>query len=236
MNLTPERQQWIQQVRQAIGDDPSEGAKLGATSLNQRVADALRVPQGVSAELLMATLGAIAGATAQETLRQIAPGGPPRPGTPEEYGIFVVVEAKDGRRFYFGAPLNGVLFEQPRSVLGHMFSFADAAGLPIGQRPDMHEIAGYVASTVGDPNFGLARLRPGRPAIPPVDLLLRHFWPEWRPDLEVFLPDPATWPVLAGASLMDGLAMASQACPIDYALRIAVEAAVAASKTDLSSL
>ncbi|MDR2378582.1 MAG: hypothetical protein LBD70_04045 [Bifidobacteriaceae bacterium] len=237
MDSSPERQQWIEQVNLAVAGDRGEGVRLGATSLNQRVLDAIREPQGVNAELLLVTLGALAGFTVQQTLRHLAPGGPLRPGGPEERAAFVVLETADGRRYYHGDPLNRLLFELPESVLGRLWGLAAAAGLGLDRPPDLDELAGHVASTLGLASFGMIRLRTfDEPPLASVETLVRHFWPEWSPDLAVFCPSPEDWLALAAASLVDGLAMARDAVPAADGLRIAMEAALAASKLDPAAL
>jgi hypothetical protein len=230
--LEPDRQEMIDYVNQARQQDPAAGARLGALSLVERIKQAIKGPRGVNADYLLSVVGAMAGYTAQETVRELAR----THGAPSEQAVFTILQAAGGQKFYFGDPLNRVLFELPRSILRLTQEFANAVGIDLGEIPDINELAGHAASTVGYPEFGLIRYPEGHGGPYPAPVTaLRHFWPQWREDLEVFCPNPEHWPLLAASAICETISQVQGVMTPTVALRIVLEAAVPMSKVDINA-
>ena len=91
--------------------DPLIGTKLGAKEVNQRLISAMKNEKGVHVESLLCSLQALAGYSCPANLRAQAL----EKGMPET-AAFTVIDTADGKKYFFGDPLNQVLAESQYSV------------------------------------------------------------------------------------------------------------------------
>jgi hypothetical protein len=219
------------EVARARLADPSAGARMGAVNLIHRIQGVITGPQGVNADLLLAILGSLAGRTAQAAAIEIARAGQ----VPIRADGIMVIATDDGATYYYGNTINATLFESSASILALTGTFARAGGMDLGPPPDIDEIARHVAGTLGRPQFGAIRWPVGRgdPNFPTPVAMVHHFWPGWRPYLDVFCSKPNEWLILMACAIYDTLSRTAAVMPPSTGLRIVMEAAVPMSKAVL---
>jgi hypothetical protein len=228
--MDPDGQSLLDSLERARETDPRAGIRLGADSLVRRMIEALRDERGVNADLLLLTLGSLAGYSCQHAVRAVAAADE----MPRQL-VFGTVQGADGRYYFSGDRLNYYLVQGPRSVWRGISMMALSLGAAQHELPDVNEIATHVASTVGTPGFGAVRYPPGHGGpLPGPEQVLRHFWPQWLSDLEVFTPNPKQQPELMTVGIRATMDMIKDAVPPAAAVAIAMEAAVAMSQVDLS--
>jgi hypothetical protein len=132
-----------------------------------------------------------------------------------------------------GDHLNFFLFQGPRSVWRGISSMAKALGAADHELPNVTEIAQYVAWTVAMGQFGYVRFPPGHGATPSPEEALRHFWPQWAPDLRLFAPSPDKQPELMTIAVRTAMNQAKEVLHPCDALAIVMESAIAMSRVDL---
>lgn len=208
--------------------DPLIGAKLGGKHVSQRLLIALKGERGVHIESLLCALGALAGYACQASLRaQTAAKGLP------ETAAFVVAQGADGRRYFFGDPLNQLLAESRHSVWSLAAGEAQHQGCK--ELPDLSAIFQHVSQTVGGDRFGVPRIPDGhRPGLLPAEYL-KHLWPGLFPVAQRFCASPSEWPILFGSAIQEVLGLSRGVIAPDLALTIVMESAVPMSKIDLAS-
>lgn len=151
----------VNAIQQQKKSDPFMGAKIAGKEILARLINGMRDERGVHSESLCCALGSLAGYACQASLRaqSIAKGQVPDAG-------FAIATARDGRKYYFGDPLNKLVAEDKYSVWSMAAGAAQAAGAT--QLPDLEGIFRHVAETVGGDAFGqpalLRREHGGRPA------------------------------------------------------------------------
>lgn len=215
-------------IKEKRKTDPLIGAKLGSKEVNQRLLDAMKNETGVHVESLLCALGALAGYSCQANLRAQAL----EKGVPET-AVFTVVDTADGKKYFFGDPLNKVLAESQYSV----WSLAAGAAQQNGcsSLPDIAEIFGHVSKTVGGVEFGIPRIPDGhRPGDTPINYV-KALWPKLLPTMKQFCQKPSEWPILFGLAVQETLDMSKGVIAPDLALKIIMESAIPMSKVDLAS-
>lgn len=182
----------------------------------------------VHIECMLCALGAVAGYACQAQLRAQARAG----GLPEA-SVFHVVTAGDGRRYFFGEPLNGLL-AGPRMSIWTVCS----GGLGIGgkaARLEPNEIFQHVSASVGTEAFGVPRVAAAhQPAAMPA-AYLEALWPPVAAIAARHSPDPGHWNLLFCAALKRTLQVAEGTIAPELACRLVMESAVAMSKVDLDA-
>lgn len=208
--------------------DPLIGAKLGSKEVNQRLINAMKNEKGVHVESLLSALGALAGYSCQANLRAqaLAKGMP-------ETAAFTVIDTADGKKYFFGDPLNQALAESQYSVWGLAAGAAQHNGC--SSLPDISEMFAHVSKTVGSDEFGIPRIPEGhQPGDTPINYV-RIFWPNLLPTIKKFCQKPSEWPILFGLAAQEIMDMSKGVIAPDLALTIVMESAIPMSKVDLAS-
>lgn len=216
-------------IAQRRKDDPLIGAKLGGKEVVAQLLRVMKDSKGVHAPTLLGALGALAGYACQASVRaeQVQMNGTPEPK------VFVLVQGKDGRQYFFGDLLNKPLAEDRYSV----YSIAAGAAQALGAKQliDLKEIFTHVAHTVGGEIFGVPRVAEAeRGAYAPIDVV-KNLWPKLLPLLKDFCDKPFEWPILYGCAIQEAMQMSKDLIEPGRALTVVMESAVPMSKVDLSS-
>ena len=226
--LDPDAAALMRAIEEQRKTDPLIGVKLGAKELNQRLFNAIKNEKGVHIESLLCALGALAGYACQANLRaQSLEMGLP------EIAAFTVIDSEDGKKYFFGDPLNQVLAESQYSVWGLAAGAAQHNGCH--SLPDISEIFGHVSKTVGSIEFGIPRISDGhQPGDTPINYI-KVLWPNLLPTIKQFCQKPSEWPILLGLAVQEIMDMSKGIIAPDLALKIVMESAIPMSKVDLES-
>jgi hypothetical protein len=149
--LDPKTEALVNAIRERSKEDPLVGAKLGSKEVLQRIIDAMKNERGVHVESLLCALGALAGYSCQANLRAQA-----LSKGMAETAAFQTVETKDGKKYFFGDPLNNALAGSQHSVWGLAAGAAQHAGAK--ELPDINEMFKHTSSVLGCPQFGIPRV------------------------------------------------------------------------------
>lgn len=189
----------------------------------------LKDERGVHVETILTTLGSIAGFSAQMAIRESAI----EAGEPLKLSDLMLVETKNGEKFYFGDRVSAFLFPVAEETisLGYLIEGA-AADLGGQYKVNIPDLAGHVAATVGGPEFGVPRLPPEHmPHRPPL-ALLDKFWNPMRNIVAEQEVPPLDRPMIHGLTTQVMLMNVRDAIDPDLAARIVMESAVPMSKVD----
>lgn len=200
-----------------------------ASELVEMVFAELADAKGVQVETALATLGALAGFSAQMALREAVI----KTGKMPEDKAFTIVKTKDGKTYYFGELLNEGLFANKPGALS-FYSLVGGAAQQSGAKelPNVQDIAAHVARTVGSDSFGIPRLPPGHMPKKPTIELLDKFWNPVRNFLVVNVQAPLHWPLVIGLAAQKVIVMAKGAIDPAIAARIVMETAIPMAKVD----
>jgi hypothetical protein len=226
--MDPKTAALISAIRERSKEDPLVGAKLGAKEVFQRLLAGMEDSKGVHVESLLTALGALAGYACQANLRAqaLAKGM-------SETAPFQVVETKDGKRYFFGDPLNNALAGSQYSILSLVGGAAQHAGAK--DFPDLKEIFQYTASVLGSDQFGIPRVPDThKPADTPLNYL-KGLWPALFPTVKLFCPTPAEWPILYSLAIQEAIYAGKGSIDPGLAFRIVMESAIPMSKIDLAN-
>jgi len=223
------------------GWDPAKSvaARLAIASLIKFFPKSLAVNDRLPVETLFCAVGAVTGFAAQYALRHECAAS-----LTKERDVFVVAEAPNGERYYFGDALNAILV--PQTAEGQsVFSILGGEALRLGaapaELPDCLAIFERTAQSIGTPRFGV--LSDGHKAGLTPRRAVEIFWPSVLnaftrepvvPVAGFSLVEPRHWPLalaVVGASCM--AAMKSALAPA-RAVTIFMEAAIPMSKIDQS--
>jgi hypothetical protein len=163
--------------------DSTATGDLAIKNLREGLMGALKNERGIHTEALLTAVGALAGFAAQNAaLDRLASRDPAAP----KLGL-AIAQTKSGETMIFGDAVNVFLYPEAHSTLPLVAIIAGAAaqaGVPTTELPDFHEMAAYVATVVGTPDFGKVRARPGNPSqLQPLELL-HKLWPMTREILQ----------------------------------------------------
>jgi len=217
--------------------DQTVAAQLAIASLQKFFIRSLSRDGRLQLETLFCTVGALTGFAAQYALRQQSLAA----GRDETDGL-LTVESASGERFYFGDRLNAILVPHWREDLTVWSVIAgEAMRLGAGDLPDGVEIFERVTKSIGTPAFGVPTLPEGhKPWLMPRKAV-EIFWPPVRtaftrePVVPVpgFKPvEPRHWPLALAVVGAGYLALGKQSFPPARAVATFMEAAVAMSKID----
>jgi hypothetical protein len=222
--------------------DSTATGDLAIKNLRETLMKALKNDRGIHSETLLTAVGALAGFAAQNAaLDRITSRDPAAPRL-----SIAIAQTKSGEKLILGDAVNVFLYPEAHSTLPLVAIIAGAAaqaGVPIAELPDYHEMAAYVATVVGTPDFGVLRARPGNPPqLGPLELL-RKLWPLarevlQRPPNKGFLRraekplQEVQWPIIISVvgSQLIGMTKGTLSPRIGAALLI--ESAVITSKID----
>ncbi|WP_442681220.1 hypothetical protein ACSBM8_08655 [Sphingomonas sp. ASY06-1R] len=201
---------------------PLAGAQVAAKEVLNRAMDGSRDERGVHVETLFMALGALAGFACQMSVRAVA-------AQENRAPAFTIATTIDGQNRFFGDALNAPLAEEQYSVWSLAAAGVQTAG---GTLPDLHEIFGHVAATVGTPAFGRPRFPDGTGTNEVPETIIASMWPSLLPMLQQFCGAPPEWPIACGIAIQEAIALAGGAIAPGTACQIAMETAVAMSKID----
>jgi hypothetical protein len=203
---------------------------LGRTIVSVLMAKEIKRLGQVHSQTVLTEIGALAGFAAQMAIRKaiIAPGK----FDPNE--ILPEVVTKNGEKYYFSDTLNWVLFENlaspPYSIWAYLLDV-----VPPGERgalPDLADILGYAARTIGSFRFGVPRLPAEQmPHKTPRSAIEEH-WAAAQREFEAAGRDPAAWPFDLAYAAQWQMVTSRDRVPLLMAARIVMEAAIPMSKID----
>jgi tetratricopeptide (TPR) repeat protein len=209
------------------GSDPLIGLKMGAKELNNHLKTALKNGEEIHVETLLTALGSLAGFACQMGLREELI----KTGAATEESTFVIVSGADGRRYFFGDPLNKPLAEDTYSVWSLTAEAAQKSGNPT--LPDVNEIFQHVAATIGVDRFGIPRV----PEANQVKELPLHWvktpWPKMLPVIVPFCDKPTEWPIVFALAIQESIFTAKDLLDPALAATLVMECAIPMSKVDL---
>jgi hypothetical protein len=226
--LDPKTAALVNAIRERSKEDPLVGAKLGSKEVLQRLIDGMKNERGVHVESLLCALGALAGYSCQANLRAQA-----LSKGMSETAAFQTVGTKDGKKYFFGDPLNNALAGSQYSVWGLAAGAAQHAGAK--ELPDINEMFKHTSSVLGSPQFGVPRVPEKHTAGDSPMNYLKALWPALFPTVKLFCPNPVDWPILFSLAAQEAITMGKSVIAPDLALKIIMESAIPMSKVDLAN-
>ena len=219
-------------MKQAIAErkksDPFAGVKIGCLEINQRIISALKNERGVHIESLLSVLGSLAGYACQVAVREEMV---VQQRTPENQA-FVIVESKDGSRYFFGDNLNKPLAESQYSI----WALTAGAVNYLGKKPpDISEIFKHVSNSLGTYQFGIPRIADNHTPIALPIAYLNDVWPHILPIAMGYCETPSELPILFGLAIQQAIFMGKDTIDPVLAATIVMECAIPMSKVDLKA-
>jgi hypothetical protein len=216
-----------QNLHQQIAQDPMVGSKLAGREVLQRMLAALRTEHGVQVEAVATALGALCGRACHLAARDGV-----QNRRPEYAGLGIIqVGAADGQTYLMGPAINRPLLESTHSVWSLVAGYAQSKGAGL---PDIGELAGHGARTVGGPEFGRPRYEPGTdPTVLPVQYL--DAWEPMLTGIVPFAPAPQQWPVVYGLAVQELFEMAGGQFDLTVLTRVVMDSAIATSKIPVAA-
>jgi hypothetical protein len=226
INMHPATEALLKTIEDKRKEDPLIGAKIGAEEVFQRLLDAMKNDRGVHIESLLCALSALAGYSCQASLRAQAL----LQGLKETAALLVVGGA-DGKKYFFGDPLNNLIMNSNYSI----WKLASGGAMHCGckQLPDYNEIFKYVTGTVGGETFGIPRFPEGHAAGDQPLNYLKGMWPAVFATIKPFCAHPAEWPILFGIAIQKAIIAGKDAISPDIAMSIVMETVIPMSKVEL---
>ena len=206
--------------------DPLAGPKMGCIEVNARIMRVLKDANGVHVESFLSVLGSLAGYACQVCVREELE----VPQKTPENVAFVIVQGKDGTKYFFGDHLNKPLVESQYSIWSLIAGIVEHLGkVP----PDVGDIFKRVSETVGTDQFGVPRIPQNHtPSALPIRYV-KDAWPQIFPIAKDFCDSPGELPILFGLAIQETIISASEVIDPTLAATIAMECAVPMSKIDL---
>ena len=169
-------------------------------------------------------------------------------GKATEAEVFVIAEAPNGERYYFGDRLNAVLVPETLESLT-VFSVLGGEALRLGaakeELSDCQDIFERTAKSIGTPGFGVPELPPGHKPFLMPRRAVEVFWPSMlnvftrepiAPVPEFKLVEPRHWPLVLAAVAASFIPATKGSLPPALAVKIFMEAAIPMSKIDQSAV
>lgn len=226
--MRPQDEAMFRAIEEKRESDPLIGAKLGSKEVVQRLLVSMKSARGVHIESLLCVLGSLAGYACQADLRNQAK----KQGIPE-MSVLMVIDTKNGKKFFFGDHLNKSLAESKFSIWSLAAGAAQSHGC--NELPDINEIFGHVTSSVDGANFGIPRIPEGhKPGDLPINYL-KALWPAMLKVTQSFCKESVEWPLLFGFAIQEVMDSSKEMIEPELALRIVMECAIPMSKVDLAS-
>jgi len=206
--------------------DPLFGLKIGAKEVNERLLNALKDQKGVHVESLLTILGALAGFSCQMAAREKLQDT----ANLTEADSLMVVEGKDGKKYYFGDSINSSLAGDKYSVWALTAGIATHLGA--NGLPDLKEMFTRVTGTVGTKEFGVPQLPENhRPRELPVNYL-KGTWPHLLAVVDKFCDGAHERSILFGIAIQQIIQMGKDSIAPDMAAKVVMESAIPMSKID----
>jgi hypothetical protein len=181
-------------------------------------------------DTLLAMLGSLAGFSCIAALmRMLDETGQTLDGV----GI-VVFGGQKGERYFYGDMPNRSLLQDRISVLSLVNGAVQHLGRPA--LPDVGEIAGHVASTVGTEAYGVPRWPEGHGTGELPLSMVTHLWPAVKPLIAPFAASPAEWPIILGLAAQKAILKGRDSIDPLVAARIVMECAIPMGHIDPASI
>jgi len=219
-------------------------AQLAVGSLVKFFPKSLTQNGRLQLETLFCTIGALTGFAAQHAVRQECIVG----GNSKENEVFVIAQAPNGERYFFGDRLNAILVPE-RAESMTVWTILGGQALKLGaaksELPDCLDTFERATKTIGTPEFGIPALPPGhKPYLTP-RRAIEIFWPTI---LQVFTREPIVpvpgfsrvpprhWPLVLASAAASFMPALKEKLPPTLAMTIFMEAAIPMSKIDQSAV
>ncbi|MBB4234336.1 hypothetical protein [Rhizobium esperanzae] len=221
-------------AQSAVRDDPRRheatnplhGPRLVARSLLDRIHQQMAQDGRFRKIDLLAALGSIGGFSCVLAALNVAEAGQCRDGAD-----LIIIETRDGSRFYSGNLTNAFLLESHDSLLALTYSAAGNQGAVLSQETVLDTFR-HVAATIGDPQFGKPRLTDGdQPGALPISYV-RRLWPIALHVLDMNHVPVRRRPLAIGMAIELAFAIDEQAIEPLLAAQIVTECAVPMAKID----
>lgn len=216
----------LEHLRGIEAAQPLARPQLVGRILFDMVSKMIADDRGVRMEDLLAILASCGGFSCLSAAFSEALGPTPPPGN-----TLMVVQGKDGHRYFFGDLPNRYLIESELSLLGLALGMAQACGGAVSL--DMvHQTMRRVANTVGGDEFGKPELpAEHRPGDLPINYVRNH-WPKALEALNFYEVPPTQRPVAMAFALQRAIEAGQGALNPTMAARIVIECAVPMTKID----
>lgn len=209
--------------------DP-EREVIGRTIAAVLMASEIKRGGRIHAETVLTEIGALAGFAAQMAIRKaiIAP----HQLDPNE--ILPEVVTKNGEKYYFSDTLNWMLFENlstpPYSIWAYLVDVVPQESR--GELPDMADILGHAARTIGTFRFGVPRLPAEHMPHKMPRAALEEHWRAVVQEFEASGRGAAEWPFDLAFAAQWQMLTSRDHLALPLAARIVMEAAIPMSKVD----
>jgi hypothetical protein len=180
----------------------------------------LATDKGVHIESAAVALGALAGFGCQVCVTLEIKDT----GSFHGFSVFEV-EGSNGESYLYGDAINRPLLESPDSIWTLLSGAARELGSTV---PDVEELFGYVAQTVGTDRFGVPRYAPETWSEPPRSFVM--LWGKFSWIFRDTVPSPTDWYLVYGVALQRLLTMVAGQFDLEPLVRIAMESAIAMAK------
>jgi hypothetical protein len=213
--------------------DPERGA-AGRTVAAMLMAHEIKRGGRIHPETILTEIGALAGFAAQMSIRKSVI----EPQQLDPSDVLAEIVTRNGEKFYFSDTLNWILFENvtqpPYSIWAYLLDVIQSNGRT--RLPDIADIVGYAARTVGTDRFGVPRLSAEHmPHKLPRGALQEH-WAPVREELESSGRSPADWPYDLAYAAQWQILTSRDRLGLPLAAKIVMEAAIPMSKVDPRSI
>jgi hypothetical protein len=194
------------------------------------MAQEIRQAGALEPETVLTALGALAGFSAQMSIRKAVI----EPQRMDPNAVLSEAVTKNGETYYFSDLLNWIVFENlsepPWSIWAYVRDAVPEAERPL--LPDLNEILGHAARSIGTARFGVPRL-PARhmPRIMPRAALNEH-WGEVHRELAASNRAASEWPYDLAVAAQWQMLTSRDRLALPLAAAIVMEAAVPMSKVD----
>ncbi|MES9982111.1 MAG: hypothetical protein ABW115_01780 [Candidatus Thiodiazotropha sp. 6PLUC6] len=203
--------------------DPMVGLKIGSKEVVQRLIARLKNEKGVHVESLLGIVGSLAGYSCHAAFREELIDT----GKKGQQEVFMVVEGKDGRNYYFGDLPNNLLIEGQVSVWKLVAGMVQHLG---GELPDIQSIFSTVSSTVGEESFGVPNLLEQHQLGDLPINYVKEMWNHLLPLFDEFCDSPIERPILLGLIAQQVIEMGKSTISPSTAATIIMECAIPMSK------
>jgi len=209
--------------------DP-EREMFGRTIASVLMAKEIKRVGQIHAPTVLTEIGALAGFAAQMSIRKsiIAP------GQLDANEILPEVVTKNGEKYYFSDMLNWMLFENLAAPPYSVWAYVRDA-VPEESRaelPDMADILGYAARTIGTFRFGVPRLPAEHMPHKTPRAALQEHWIAVQREFDASGRDAAEWPYDLAYAAQWQMLTSRDRVALPLAARIVMEAAIPMSKID----
>jgi hypothetical protein len=209
--------------------DPEREA-VGRSIAAFLMASQIRQAGQIHSETVLADIGALAGFAAQISIRK----GVIEPQGLDPNSVLAEIVTKNDEKYYFSELLNWILFENLDAPPYSIWAYVRDA-VPEQNRallPDVAEIVGRAARTIGTARFGVPRLPPEHmPHTLPRAALHAH-WRAVQRELEGSSRDPSEWPYDLACAAQWQMLTSRDRLALPLAATIVMEAAIPMSKVD----